>query len=64
MTTYISGSGNIAGFSGDALQAIELRVISNLLQQQAPNSQQDQLSILRNDEAFGLSITPPVVPGN
>ena len=64
MTTYISGQAAFGSLSAQTLDVIELRVISNLLQQQAPNSQQDQLSILRNDEAFGLGITPPVVPGN
>lgn len=60
MTAYISGSTALAG----ELDTIELRVISNLLQQQAPNSQQDELRILRNDQAFELGIVPPTVPGN
>ena len=64
MTTYISGSGNVAGFSGDQLQTIELRVISNLLQAQSGPQLQDELRVLRNDQAFELGITPAVVPGN
>lgn len=46
------------------LDVIELRVISNLLQEQNGNQLQDQLSILRNDQAFELGVVPPVVPGN
>lgn len=64
MTSYVGGSTAVAGFANDTLSAIELRVISGLLQQQAPNQQQDDLRILRNDEAFGLGIVPPVIPGN
>lgn len=60
MTTYLTGA---TGLSGE-LDVVELRVISNLLQQQAPNSQQqDELRVLRNDQAFELGIVPPIVPG-
>ena len=64
MTTYIPGGGSSGNISGENLEVIELRVISNLLQTQAPNQQQEELRILRNDQAFELGITPPVVPGN
>ena len=46
---------------------VELRVISNLIQAQGiggGNSNGDQLSTLRNDQAFELGFVPPVVPGN
>lgn len=55
-----------SGLSGQ-LSTIELRVISNLLQAQgvgAGNSNSDQLSTLRNDQAFELGIVPPIVPGS
>lgn len=62
MTSYVQGTG-LAGAGN--LDVIELRVISNLLQQQAPNAQQqDELRILRNDQAFELGFVPPIVPGN
>jgi hypothetical protein len=64
MTTYIGGFPTLSGTSAETLTAVELRVISNLLQQQAGSSQQDELRILRNDQAFELGITPPVIPGN
>jgi hypothetical protein len=64
MTSYVGGSTTVAGFANDTLSAVELRVISNLLQQQAPGSQQDELSRLRNDQAFELGLVPPVIPGN
>lgn len=60
MTSYVTGA---TGLSGE-LDVIELRVISNLLQQQAGSQQQDELRVLRNDQAFELGIVPPVVPGN
>lgn len=60
MTAYYTGA---TGLSGE-LDVIELRVISNLLQQQAGTQQQDELRILRNDQAFELGVIPPVVPGN
>ena len=60
MTSYVTGA---TGLSGE-LDVIELRVISNLLQQQNGNQQQDELRVLRNDQAFELGIVPPVVPGN
>ncbi len=55
---------NLAGVSAENLTAIELRVISNLLQAQASDQERDELSRLRNDQAFELGIVPPVVPGN
>ena len=65
MTSYTSGQGSIGGISGQNLDVIELRVISNLLQREMSNtSQADDLRVLRNDQAFELGIVPPVVPGN
>lgn len=63
MTSYVPGNTSVGGFANDTLSAIELRVISNLLQSQNPNSAQDELRILRNDQAFELGIVPPVIPG-
>jgi hypothetical protein len=60
MTSYITN----VGASG-SLDVIELRVISNLLQMEMSNrAQQDDLKQLRNDQAFELGFTPPVVTGN
>ncbi len=67
MAIGIAGdSGSLSGISSDNLAAIELRVISILLQSLLGTSQQakDELRVLRNDQAFELGITPPVVPGN
>ncbi len=64
MTSYITGQGFVGTFPSVTLEAIELRVISNLLQREAGNANQDELRVLRNDQAFELGITPPVVPGN
>ncbi len=62
MTSYVSGAPALA--QSDTLSLIELRVLSNLIQSQSGNQQQDELRILRNDQAFELGIVPPVVPGN
>ncbi len=63
MTSYTNGTTAAAGYPAADLETIELRVISGLLQQQMGNTQQDQLSVLRNDVAFELG-TPQPVPGN
>ena len=63
MTSYTNGTTAAAGYPTADLETIELRVISGLLQQQMGNTQQDQLSVLRNDVAFELG-TPLPVPGN
>ena len=64
MTSYVSGSGSIGGISGQTLDVIELRVISNLIQQyNGGAASQEDLRFLRNDQAFELGIVPPVVPG-
>lgn len=62
MTSYVPGTGGL----NSTLDVVELRVISNLIQAQSGNfsGSVDQLSTLRNDEAFGLGINPPIVPGN
>ena len=62
MTFYIQGAPALSQM--DTISAIELRVISNLIQAQSGNQQQDELRLLRNDQAFELGIVPPVVPGN
>jgi len=61
MTQYVLGSG-IA--SSASLDVVELRVISNLLQREMAAQSQDELRVLRNDQAFELGFVPPVVPGN
>ena len=44
MTSYISGNASVGNFTGGALDVIELRVISNLLQREMSNaSQGDEL---------------------
>jgi hypothetical protein len=65
MTSYVpGGSAALAGQGADTLQTVELRVISNILQGMQGTSQQDELRILRNDQAFELGIVPPVIPGS
>lgn len=62
MTSFVPGN-----TSFNNLDIVELRVISNLIQAQGlagGNSNSDQLSTLRNDQAFELGFVPPVVPGN
>ncbi len=64
MTAYVPGNSFAGGVSSQLLDVIELRVISNLIQRDQGNGEQDQLSVLRNDQAFELGIVPPVVIGN
>ena len=64
MTSFVPGSGAVSNISSQLLDVIELRVISNLIQAQSGASQQDELRVLRNDQAFELGLSPPVVPGN
>lgn len=64
MTSYIPGNSSIGGFNAQALDVIELRVLSNLIQQQSGTASPDELRVLRNDQAFELGFVPPVVPGN
>lgn len=61
MTSYVQGTG-LAGAGN--LDVIELRVISNILQREMAAQSQDELRVLRNDQAFELGFVPPVVPGN
>ena len=61
MASYIPGN-PISNLNN--LEIVELRVISNLIQAQSGAQQQDELRVLRNDQAFELGITPPVIPGN
>lgn len=62
MTQYVPGS-QLAGYNAVGLDVIELRVISNLLQREMAAQSQDELRILRNDQAFELA-SPVPVPGN
>ena len=63
MSTYIPGVG-LSSVTAENSMLVELRVLSNLIQQYnggAPS--QEDLRLMRNDEAFGLGIVPPIVPG-
>jgi hypothetical protein len=65
MTSYVpGGSAALAGQGADTLQTVELRVLSNLIQQQSGSASPDELRVLRNDQAFELGIVPPVIAGN
>lgn len=66
MAIGIAGdSPNLSGQTSENLAAIELRVISILLQSLLGTNQSiDDLRVLRNDQAFELGVTPPVEPGN
>lgn len=58
MTSFVNGTQSLS-----SLDLVELRVISNLIQAQGlagGNSNADQLSTLRNDQAFELGIPTPV----
>jgi hypothetical protein len=66
MANGISGSTVIvsaSGYPAEDLMAIELRVLSNLFQLQMGSLNQDDLRVLRNDQAFELGLALPV-PGN
>lgn len=62
MASFVPGNVQVQGFAAPTLEAIELRVISNLLQGDM-GSAKESLSNMRNSEAFDLGIVPPVVPG-
>lgn len=62
MTSYTSANSTGTGYSLVGTQNVELRVISNLLQREMSNMSQDELRILRNDQAFELGLPVPV-PG-
>ena len=64
MTSYTPGGAAIGGYSAQSLDVIELRVISNLIQQyNGGAASQEDLRFLRNDQAFELGFVPPTVPG-
>jgi hypothetical protein len=63
MANFIAGVPNLASMSSENLMAVELRVISDLMQEQRATSNQTQtLAQLRNDVASDLGIVPPVIP--
>jgi hypothetical protein len=70
MSLGISGDMPFMGSSptipSENLMVVELRVLSNLIQSLLGNGTAavDDLRILRNDQAFELSVQPPVIPGN
>jgi hypothetical protein len=64
MTTYVSSGNIVSGLNAETLGLVELRTISNVLQRDMPAQSQEELRILRNDQAFELGISPPVIPGN
>jgi hypothetical protein len=52
----------IANYPYQQLQIVELRTISNLLLNLLGQSEaQDELRVLRNDQAFDLGVAQPVV---
>jgi hypothetical protein len=63
MASFVPGNVLSAPFNTPTLDLIELRVISQLLQNQSGSANQEELRQLRNDNAFDLGIVPPVVPG-
>jgi hypothetical protein len=64
VTTYVQSFPTLGAVPSENLSTVELRVISNLLQMQMGNTQQDELKLLRNDVGFELGIVPPTIPGN
>jgi hypothetical protein len=65
MASYVPGNVAISGFASVTLEAIELRVISQLMQNDQGKGQgQEELRLIRNDIAQSLGIVPPVVPGD
>ena len=54
MTSYVNGT------SFASLDTVELRVLSALIQAQNGTSTQDELRVLRNDQAFDLGLPLPV----
>jgi hypothetical protein len=64
MTSYVPGNVAIQGFGPTTLEAIELRVISNLMQTDQGKVGQEELRLMRNDIAQSLGILPPIVPGD
>ena len=67
MAVGIAGDNPVLdAWQSENLMAIELRVISQLMQNLMGNGTAafDNLTNLRNDVAFELGVQPPVVPGN
>lgn len=65
MTASVSSSLSFAGLQDQFLQVVETRVQNSLLVALlGTNQADDQLSRLRNDQAFELGATPAIVPGN
>ena len=48
MTSYVGGFPALGGISAENLSAVELRVISNLIQAQSGAQQQDELRVISN----------------
>lgn len=54
-----------AGLQDTLMQTVELRTMNTLLfTLLADNQAADELRALRNDQAFELGLTPPVIAGN
>ncbi len=64
MTSYTPGQGGVGAFPAVTLEAIELRVISNLLQSDIGPGSRDELRLMRNDIAQAMGIVPAIVPGD
>jgi hypothetical protein len=63
MTSYTAGFPSLGGVTSENLSVVELRVISNLIQQyNGGSAAQEDLRLMRNDEGQALGLTPPI-PG-
>lgn len=64
MTSYVAGNVTLQGFAAVTLEAIELRLLNQQIQQyNGGPASMEELRLMRNDIAFELGITPPIVPG-
>jgi hypothetical protein len=63
MSSFVPGNPLSAPFNTPTMDLIELRVISQLLQNAYGAANTEELRQLRNDNAFDLGIVPAVVPG-
>lgn len=64
MATGIAGDSTGATINGlpvSEYQLIEMRVLNILMQVQMGNMTQDELRVLRNDQAFELGLPTPVL---
>ena len=62
MSIFISGN-QYTSANSESQMLIELRVLSNLIQEQMGSQLGEDLKQRRNDQAFELGWVPPTVPG-